>query len=112
MKNLKTFDEFLNESQLNESLKFDKKSLKEKIKSKVEIAKKAAIKWEHQVYKDLLDTAEKAAKTGVLPGSYDKPWMVSGGERQQDFEIFNWSNSMSLAKAIAEVISKYKKHEV
>jgi hypothetical protein len=112
MKNLQTFDEFLNESQLNEALSFDKKSLKQKLKAKVEIAKKAVAKWNSQTYKDLLDSTEKAAKTGVLPGSYDKPWMVSGGERQQDFEIFNWSNSMSLAKAIAEVISKYKQHEV
>lgn len=112
MKNLNTFDEFVNESQLNENLSFDKKSLKQKLKSKLELAKKAAVKWESQVYKDLVVNAEKAAKTGVLPGSYDKPWMVAGGERQEDYEIFNWSNVMSLAKAVSEVISKYKQHEV
>jgi hypothetical protein len=113
MKNLHTFEEFLNESQLNEALSFDKKSLKQKLKAKVEIAKKAVAKWNSQTYKDLLDSTEKAAKSGVLPGSYDKPFMVSGEDRNiDDFEIFNSSNAMNLAKAISEVISKYKKNEV
>jgi hypothetical protein len=108
MKNVNTFEEFL-----NENVRFDKRSLKQKLEGKVEIAKKAVEKWDSQIYKDNLATIEKAAKTGVLPGSYDSPWHVQGEDRREDgFELFNGRNAISLAEEIGKVIQKYKKDEV
>jgi hypothetical protein len=108
MKNIHTFDEFL-----NESVRFDKRSLKQKLETKVPIAKKAAEKWESQVYQDNLAKAEKAAKTGVLPGSYDSPWLVQGEDRKEDgFELFNGRNALALAEEVGKIIQKYKKDEV
>ncbi len=97
---------------LNEGIRFDKRSLKEKLKEKLELAKKAFEKW-GGTYKRVLDEAEKAAKSGVLPGSYDSPWHVQGGERQEDgFQIFNGNNALELARTVGEIVKKYKKHEV
>jgi hypothetical protein len=108
MINLSTYEDFL-----NEGVRFDKRSLKQKLASKVPIAKAAAEKWESQHYKDNLDTAEKAAKTGVLPGSYDSPWHVQGEDRREDgFELFVGRNALDLAAEISKVIQKYKKDEV
>jgi hypothetical protein len=107
MENILSFDEFL-----NESVKFDKRSLKEKLKEKLELAKMAVEKWGSSYYKDNLDVAEKAANSGILPGSYNRPWLVQGGDRQEDgFEIFRTSNAMDLAKAVGDVVRKYKKYE-
>jgi hypothetical protein len=94
-------------------IKSENKALKEKLKEKLQLARMAVKKYESTIYKDILKQAEKAAKTGILPGNYKEPWHVQGGERQENgFQIFNGSKAIDLAKTVGEIVKKYKKYKV
>jgi hypothetical protein len=111
MKNLHTFEEFLNESQLNESVKFTKSALIDKLKQKLVIADKAIEKYKHPVYVEMKERIESAIKAGKIDMNSGVS-MVQGGDRQENYEIFIGNNAMLLAKEVAKVIKKYKKKEV
>jgi hypothetical protein len=110
MKKVKLFEQFVNESFLNESISFDKKGIKAKLADKVKIAKIAAEKWGSS-YERILKQVEGAAKSGKLP-SYKEPLMVQGDVTQDNYDIFQGRNSVQLAEKISKVIKKYKKYEV
>lgn len=110
MKNLQTYEEFLNESLITESVKFTKAALVDKLKQKLEIANKAVEKWGAH-YEEMRDRIEAAIKAGKIDMD-SKVWMVQGGERSSNYEIFSGNNAMLLAKEVAKVIKKYKKNEV
>jgi hypothetical protein len=110
MKKVKLFEQFVNESFLNESISFDKKGIKAKLEDKVKIAKIAAEKWGSS-YERILKQVEGAAKSGKLP-SYKEPLMVQGDVTQDNYDIFQGRNSVQLAEKISKVIKKYKKYEV
>ena len=105
MKNVKLFEEFV-----NESISFDKKGIKAKLEDKVRIAKIAVEKWGGS-YEKVLATAEASLKSGKLP-SYKEPLMVQGDDKQDNYDIFQGRNAVQLAEKISKVIKKYKKYEV
>ena len=105
MKNVKLFEEFV-----NESISFDKKGIKAKLEDKVRIAKIAVEKWGGN-YEKVLAKAEAALKSGKLP-SYKDDLAVQGDEKQDNYDIFQGRNAVQLAEKISKVIKKYKKHEV
>jgi len=105
MKNVKLFEEFV-----NEAVSFDKKGIKAKLEDKVRIAKIAVEKW-GTMYDKTLKEVEAAAKSGKLP-SYKNPLMVQGDDKQDNYDIFQGRNAERLAEKIAKIIRKYKKHEV
>tara|TARA_B110001450_G_C17471127_1_gene420222 strand:+ start:75 stop:722 length:648 start_codon:yes stop_codon:yes gene_type:complete len=100
-----TFNSFI-----NESISFDRKGIKAKLEDKVRIAKIAVEKWGDS-YEKTLAEVKSALKSGKLP-SYDNPLMVQGDEAKDNYDIFMGGNAVQLAKKIAKVIKKYKKHEV
>jgi hypothetical protein len=110
MKNLQTYEEFLNESLITESVKFTKAALVNKLKQKLEIANKAVEKWgaHYENMRDRIEAAIKAGKIDMDSGV----WMVQGGDRSDNYEIFSGNNAVILAKEVAKVIKKYKKNEV
>ena len=95
---------------VNEAVSFGKKGIKAKAKEKVEIAQSAYDKWGDS-YLKILDAMKKLAKDGKLP-SYKEHINVQGGDKQDDYQIFQGSNANQLATAMAKVIKKYKKNEV
>ena len=105
MKNVKLFEEFV-----NESISFDKKGIKAKLEDKVRIAKIAVEKWGGN-YEKVLAKAEAALKSGKLP-SYKDDLAVQGDDKQDSYDIFQGGNAVQLAKKISKVIKKYKKYEV
>ena len=105
MKNVKLFEEFV-----NESISFDKKGIKAKLEDKVRIAKIAVEKWGGS-YEKVLAKAEAALKSGKLP-SYKDDLAVQGDEKQDNYDIFQGRNAVQLAEKISKVIKKYKKYEV
>ena len=105
MKNVKLFEEFV-----NESISFDKKGIKAKLEDKVRIAKIAVEKWGGN-YEKVLAKAEAALKSGKLP-SYKDDLAVQGDDKQDNYDIFQGGNAVQLAKKISKVIKKYKKYEV
>ncbi len=110
MKKIKTFEEFLNES-IVRPVRFDKESLIAKLEQKLEIAQMAIDKWKSPTYvamKERIEAAIKAGKIDMKSGV----WMVQGGDRPENYEIFLYRNATLLAKQIAKVMKKYKKYEV
>lgn len=110
MKKIKTFDEFLNES-IVRPVRFDKESLIAKLEQKLEVAQMAIDKWKSPTYvamKERIEAAIKAGKIDMKSGV----WMVQGGDRPENYEIFLHNNAALLAKQIAKVMKKYKKYEV
>jgi len=105
MKNVKLFEEFV-----NESISFDKKGIKAKLEDKVRIAKIAVEKWGGN-YEKVLAKAEAALKSGKLP-SYKDDLAVQGDDKQDNYDIFQGRNAVQLAEKISKVIKKYKKYEV
>ena len=105
MKNVKLFEEFV-----NESISFDKKGIKAKLEDKVRIAKIAVEKWGGS-YEKVLAKAEAALKSGKLP-SYKDDLAVQGDDKQDNYDIFQGRNAVQLAEKISKVIKKYKKYEV
>ena len=95
---------------VNEAVSFGKKGIKAKAKEKVEIAQSAYDKWGNS-YLKVLDAMKKLAKDGKLP-SYKEHISVQGGDKQDDYQIFQGSSATQLAVAIEKVIKKYKKNEV
>lgn len=95
---------------INESISFDRKGIKAKLEDKVRIAKIAVEKWGGS-YEKVLANAEASLKSGKLP-NYREPLMVQGDEAKDNYDIFMGGNAVQLAKKIAKVIKKYKKHEV
>jgi hypothetical protein len=110
MKKIKTFEEFLNES-IVRPVKFDKSALIAKLEQKLEVAQMAIDKWKSPTYvamKERIEDAIKAGKIDMKSGV----WMVQGGDRPENYEIFSGNNAMLLSKEVAKVIKKYKKNEV
>jgi hypothetical protein len=105
MRNVYTFEEFL-----NEGVRFDRRSLIDKLKQKLVIADKAIEKWGSS-YEKQKANIEAAIKSGRVD-SNSGVGGIQGGDRQEDFEIFNGRNAMDLASEISSVIKKFKKHEV
>jgi len=105
MKNVKLFEEFV-----NESISFDKKGIKAKLEDKVRIAKIAVEKWGGN-YEKVLAKAEAALKSGKLP-SYKDHLDVQGDDNEDNYDIFQGRNAVQLAEKISKVIKKYKKYEV
>ena len=110
MKNLQSFEEFLNESLITESVKFTKPALIAKLKQKLVIADKAVEKWGSN-YEKMRERIEAAIKSGKIDMD-SGVWMVQGGDRSDNYEIFSGNNAVILAKEVAKVIKKYKKSEV
>lgn len=110
MKNLQTFEEFINEANLNESIKFTKAALIAKLKQKLVYAEKAIEKWgsSYQKQKDNIEAAIKLGKVDTESGVS----LVQGGDYPEHFEIFQGSNSYDLARELGKIIKKYKGHEV
>ena len=111
MKNIQTFESFINESLITESVKFDKAALIAKLEQKLEIAQMAIDKWKSPTYVAMKERIEAAIKAGKIDMN-SKIWMVQGGDRSENYEIFKGNNAMLLAKQVAKVIKKYKKNEV
>lgn len=110
MKKIKTFEEFLNES-IVRPVRFDKAALIAKLEQKLEVAQMAIDKWKSPTYvaqKERIEAAIKAGKIDMKSGV----WMVQGGDRPENYEIFLYRNATLLAKQVAKVIKKYKKYEV
>jgi len=109
MKRIKSYDEFLNESTINESVKFTKAGLIDKLKQKLEIAQMAIDKWGDSYVnsKTRIEASIKAGKVGPDSGVLN----VQGGGIQDDYEIFSGRNSLELAEQLAKVLKKYKKFE-
>ena len=110
MKNLQTFEEFLSES-IGRPVKFDKAALIAKLEQKLEIAQMAIDKWKNPVYVEMKERIEAAIKAGKIDMD-SRIWMIQGGDRPENYEIFTGNNAMLLAKQVAKVIKKYKKNEV
>ena len=106
MKNVKLFEEFINEASL-----FGKKAIIAKLEDKLEIAKMAVKKWDNDVYKKMVTRIEGYIKNPKLI-RWDKHQLVQGGDKQDSYDIFNSSKALKLADAISVVIDKYKKYEV
>jgi DNA-binding XRE family transcriptional regulator len=108
MKNIESYDEFLNESALNESKVST--DLQAKFDEKVEIAKMAISKWESDTYKNALDIAQDYASGKKMP-TYSDVYMFQGDDKKSSYDVFNNTNAKKLAKQIAKIIKKYKKYE-
>lgn len=104
MRNVKLFESFM-----NESVDFGKKGIKQKLEDKLSIAKMAASKWGDS-YNGMVKSVESALKTGKLP-NYKEPFLVQGGEAEDEYDIFKGRNAVRLASEISKVIKKYKKYE-
>lgn len=109
MKNIPTFDNFV-----NESVDFSPKGIINKLKDKLVIAKQAVeIKgWTHKVYTDQIDRLEHKIGTKDVKLDWKNPIMVQGSDPSDNYDIFQSSNAIELAKRISKVIKKYKKYEV
>jgi len=104
MRNVKLFESFI-----SESVDFGKKGIKQKLEDKLSKAKMAVSKWGDS-YNSMLKTVETALKTGKLP-DYKEPFLVQGGEVEDEYDIFKGRNAVRLAYQINKVIEKYKKYE-
>jgi hypothetical protein len=109
MKKFHTYNEFLNES-INESVKFTKSALIDKLKQKLSFAEKAVEKWGSH-YEKQKANIEAAIKSGKI-NDESGVGLVQGGEYPSSFEIFQGNNAVDLAKELAKVIKKYRKNEV
>ena len=106
MKNVKLFEEFVNEASM-----FGKKAIIAKLEDKLEIAKMAVDKWGGETYQNMVTRIEGYIKNPKQI-RWDKHQLVQGGNKQDDFDIFETLKAMALAKEIGKVIKKYKKYEV
>lgn len=104
MKHVKLFEQFL-----NEGVKFGPKAIKDKLKEKIEIAKRAIEKWGDS-YEPSLKKVEDAFKSGKIDA--ENIIMTQGDEPKDNYDIFMGNNAKQLAAEISKVIKKYKKHEV
>ena len=95
MKNIKLFEEFINEASL-----FGKKGIMQRAQEILAMAKDS---------KDL-GFIEKIANSGNLP-DYNQHVNINV-EKPDQYKILQGSNTLLLAKEIKKVIKKYKKHEV
>lgn len=95
MKNIKLFEEFINEASL-----FGKKGIMQRAQEILAMAKDS---------KDL-GFIEKIANSGNLP-DYNQHVNINV-EKPDQYKILQGSNALLLAKEIKKVIKKYKKHEV
>lgn len=104
MKHVKLFEQFL-----NEGVKFGPKAIKDKLKEKIEIAKKAIEKW-GSAYEPSLKKVEDALKSGKIDA--ENIIRTQGDDPRANYDIFMGNNAEQLASEIAKVLKKYKKHEV
>jgi hypothetical protein len=106
MKKVKLFEEFT--PNINEGITFGKKGIAAKLQDKLRIAKMAIEKWGSN-YDGQLARVEKAIKSGKI--DFKDKLMIQGDDAQDNYDIFQSSNATDLAKRVAKVINKYKKHE-
>lgn len=101
----------LYEDFLNEAVQFGKKGILNKLEQKLEIAKQAIEKWGTKHYDGQLKRIEGYLKN---PNSikWDEHELVQGGEKQENYEVFDSRNAIALATQIKKVLKKYKKYEV
>lgn len=107
MKNLQSFEEFLNESLITESVKFTKPALIAKLKQKLVIADKAVEKWGDN-YQKQRDHVEAALKSGKIT---QEVFNIQGDTPKDRYALFQGGNSYELANELAKIIKKYKKYE-
>ena len=105
MKLHETFEGFL-----NEGIQFGKKGILNKLKQKLELAKEAAKKWGGGYEQSVKDVEGYIKNPKSL--DWDNHNLIGGSEKQDSYEVFMSLNATALAREIAKVVKKYKKHEV